>query len=97
MSTFAPRPGIRSVLPRILIAFAVAYYALVAFDFLTHPFAAGANSTVGAPYLFRWLSFAAGTFTVVTALFVMARVPGDVIVPLLLIYGLGAVGLVGTN
>ena len=95
MSTFAPRPGIGSILPRILIAFAVAYYALVAFDFLTHPFATGANSTVGAPYLFRWLSFAAGTFTVVIALFVMARVPGNIVGPLLLIYGLGAVGWSG--
>jgi hypothetical protein len=83
------------MLPRILVAFALAFYALVAFDFLTHPLAAGANSTVGAPYLFRWLSFAAGTFTVVIALFVMAKVPGNVVGPLLLIYGLGAVGWSG--
>ena len=95
MSTLTARPGSKRILPRVLVAFAVAYYVLVAFDFLTHPFAAGANSTVGAPYLFRWLSFAAGTFTVVIALFVMARVPGNVVGSLLLIYGLGAVGWSG--
>jgi len=92
MSALTPHPGSRSTLPRILVAFAASYYALVAFDFITHPLAAGANAAVGAPYLFRWLSFAAGTFTVVIALFVMARVPGNVVGPLLLIYGLGAVG-----
>ena len=92
MSTLASRPVIGRTPSRILVVLAVVFYALIAFDFVTYPFAAGANSAVGAPYLFRWLSFAAGTFTVVVALFVIARVPGNVVGPLLLIYGLGAVG-----
>jgi hypothetical protein len=67
MSTIVSRSNIGRLLLRVLVVFAMTCYALLAFDFITHPFAAGANATVGTPYLFRWLSFAAGTFTVVIA------------------------------
>ncbi len=76
----------------MLVAFVLAYYAFIAFDFFTHPFAAGTNATVGAPYLFRWMSFVAGTFTVLVALFIISRVRGNIVGPLLLIYGVGAAG-----
>jgi hypothetical protein len=61
-------------------------------DLLRHPFSPGANATVGSPYLFRWFSFLTGTFTVTVALLVIARVHGNIIGPLLLIFGIGATG-----
>jgi len=95
MSVFKSRLSLSRVLLWFLVAFALAFYTFIAFDFLVHPFAAGANATVGAPYLFRWLSFVTGTFTVVIALFIMVRVRGNIVGPLLLIYGVGAAGWSG--
>jgi len=95
MSELKTESDIKRMALGIIVAVLLAAYAWIVFDFLTHPLAAGANAMVGAPYLFRWLSFGAGSFTVIVALFVIARVRGNIVGPLLLIYGVGATGWSG--
>jgi hypothetical protein len=95
MSVFKSRLSLSRVLLWFLVTVALAFYAFMVFDFLAHPFAAGSNATLGTPYLFRWLSFVTGTFTVIIALFIMLRVRGNIVGPLLLIFGVGAAGWSG--
>lgn len=76
----------------LLVVFSLAYYIFIVFEFVTHPFAPGAQSALGIPFLFRWLSLLVGTFTMIVALFIMRRVRGNVVGPLLLIYGVGSAG-----
>ena len=60
-------------------------------DLLTHPFSPG-NNPGSVPFLFRWLSAIAGTFTVIVAVFILRRVPVNINGPLLLLFGVGAAG-----
>jgi hypothetical protein len=83
------RPSIGRILLWILVAVSLGCYLYLVIDFVTHPFAPGAQSALGIPYLFRWLSMLAGTCTIVVALFIMRRVRGNIVGPLLLIYGVG--------
>ncbi len=76
----------------VLVIFSLAYYVFIVFQFVTHPFAPGAQAALGIPFLFRWLSMLAGTFTIIVALFIMRRVRGNIIGPLLLLYGVGSAG-----
>ncbi len=76
----------------VLVIFSLAYYIFIVFEFVTHPFAPGAQSALGISFLFRWLSMLAGTFTIIVALFIMRRVRGNIVGPLLLLYGVGSAG-----
>jgi hypothetical protein len=72
----------------ILLMLALIIWAWLIVDLVLHPFAPGSNA--GWP-IFRWLSGLTGTLTVFVALFIMRRVPGNIVGPLLLLYGVGAV------
>ena len=75
----------------VLAALSLIYYAWMMVDLVTHPMSPGPNPG-SVPYLFRWMSAAAGTFTVVVALFIMRRVRGNINGQLLLLWGVGAAG-----
>lgn len=79
---------------RILAVLALIYYAWMMFDLITHPFSPGSNPVL-KPYLFKWLSGINGTFTIVTALFILRRLPGNTIGFILLIFGVGVAGWSG--
>ena len=76
---------------RIFAGISLVYYAWMMFDLVTHPFSPG-NNPVLLPFLFRWLSALAGTFTVVMALYILRRVRGNINGLLLLLFGVGAAG-----
>jgi hypothetical protein len=82
--------GIRKII-WVLAVFSLLYYAWMMVDLITHPFDLGSNAQAG-PYLFRWLSAFCGTFTVVVAIFILRRSPGNIIGLLLVIFGVGAAG-----
>jgi hypothetical protein len=90
MQTPYHRTSISRIALWVLVATSLAQYVLFVIDFATHPFAPGAQSALGIPFLFRWLSMLAGTFTLVIAVFIMRRVRGNVVGPLLFIYGVGS-------
>ena len=75
----------------VLAGLSLIYYAWIMLDLVTHPLSPG-NNPGSIPYLFRWMSAAAGTFTVVVALFIMRRVRGNINGQLLLFWGVGAAG-----
>jgi len=79
---------------RILAVLALIYYAWMMFDLVTHPLSPGSNPAIN-PYLFKWLSGVNGTFTIVTALFILRRLPGNTIGFILLIFGIGVAGWSG--
>ena len=62
----------------VIAGLALVYYAWMMFDLLAHPFDAGANAIL-LPFLFRWLSGFCGTVTVVVAVFILRRMPGNTI------------------
>jgi hypothetical protein len=78
---------LRKVITFIAIL-SLVYYAWMMFDLVTHPFDTGTNAVI-LPYLFRWLSAFSGTFTVVVAVFILRRMPGNFVALLLLIFGVG--------
>jgi hypothetical protein len=85
-------PGRRDthrILASLVLGLFLAYWLWMLFDLVTHPVTAGPNA--GGPG-FRWLSALTGITTVLTALFVMRRVPGNLVGPLLLLWGVGATG-----
>ena len=55
---------------KLLLWIALAFWAWMLVDLVTHPLAAGQNE---GGNLFRWLSGLTGLFTVLTALFIMRR------------------------
>jgi hypothetical protein len=59
---------------RFLIWIALAFWAWMLVDLITHPFSAGPNE---GGSIFRWLSGLTGLATVLTALFIMRRVPAN--------------------
>jgi hypothetical protein len=81
-------PRIVRPLLRVAAALALVYYAWMIFDLVTHPFSLG--NSPGMPYLFRWLTAMTGTLTVSVAVFIMRRVPRNIIGLLLLLWGVGA-------
>ena len=74
---------------KLFIWLSLAFWAWILLDLFTHPVAAGPNEG-GNP--FRWMSALAGSATVVTALFIMRRVSGNPVGPLLLAWGVGSAG-----
>ena len=70
---------------------ALLYYAWIMFDLVTHPMNLGSNGAEN-PYLFRWLSALCGTISVVVAVFILRRLPGNLNAYLLLIFGVGVAG-----
>lgn len=89
----APRhaPQIVHLLLRAALVLSLLYYAWIMLDLVTHLFSPG-NNPGTVPFLFRWLSAAVGTFTVVVAVFIMRRVPLNINGPLLLFFGVGTAG-----
>ncbi len=83
------RRDTRRNLAHLVLGLVLAYWLWILFDLASHPVIAGPNA--GGP-VFRWLSALAGIITVLTALFVMRRVPGNMVGPLLLLWGVGATG-----
>jgi hypothetical protein len=77
------------MLANLVLGLFLAYWLWMLFDLATHPVAAGPNA--GGPG-FRWLSALTGITTVLTAIFVMRRAPGNLVGPLLLLWGVGATG-----
>jgi hypothetical protein len=76
---------------RVIAGLSLVYYTWMMLDLITHPFNAGSNAG-SIPYLFRWLSAACGTYTVVVAVFILRRIQGNSIGFLLLLFGVGAAG-----
>lgn len=88
-----PLQGAREIsILRLLVALSAVLYALLGLDFLTHPFHAGYQAATGIPYLFRWLSMGVGSLTLVIAIFIMNRVRGNTVGPLLFVIAVGAAG-----
>ena len=84
-------PQIIRILLRAAVALSLLFYAWIMLDLVTHPFSPG-NNPGTVPFLFRWLSAAAGTFTLVVAVFILRRVPANINGPLLVLWGVGAAG-----
>jgi len=74
---------------KLLLWIALAFWVWMLIDLVTHPLTAGQNE---GGNLFRWLSGLTGLFTVLTALFIMRRVPGNPVGLLLFLWGVGATG-----
>jgi len=84
-------PQVVRLLLRAVAGLSLIYYAWMMLDLVIHPFSPGSNAG-SIPYLFRWLSAACGTYTVVVAVFILRRVPGNTMGFLLLLFGVGAAG-----
>ncbi|MCC7352332.1 MAG: hypothetical protein IT330_01140 [Anaerolineae bacterium] len=85
------RPSVGRYLLWSLVGLALVYWVWIVFDLVTHPTSLGSNAEAGGS-LFRWLSGLTGTFTVLVALFIVRRVPGNIVGPLLVLWGVGATG-----
>ena len=85
------RPSVGRYLLWILAGLALVYWVWIMFDLVTHPTAPGSNAEAGGS-LFRWLSGLTGSFTVLVALFIVRRVRGNIVGPLLILWGVGATG-----
>ena len=71
---------------RIVIWLGLVYLAWMWIDLALHPLAAGSNE---AGPLFRWLSALIGSATILTALFIIRKVPDNLIGLLLFLWGFG--------
>ena len=83
------RPTLGSYLLRALLALSLIYYAALVLDLVLHPLAQGISED--GPFE-RILEVLTGTGVIVIGAFIMRRVPGNRIGPLLLLYGVGAAG-----
>ncbi|HMN58800.1 MAG TPA: hypothetical protein PJ988_00465, partial [Anaerolinea sp.] len=93
-SSLSSQDGVTGRILRIIAVLALTYFAWILFDLFTHPFSPGSNPVLN-PYMFKWLSGINGTFTIVTALFILRRLPGNTIGYILLIFGVGVAGWSG--
>ena len=81
--------SLKSILWKIFLGLSLAFWIWILLDLFTHPDALGPNE---GGNIFRWMSALTGSVTVVTALFIMRRVPQNPVGPLLLAWGVGAAG-----
>ncbi len=89
INQIAGRRDANRILGNLVLGLLLVFWLWMLFDLIAHPVSAGPNA--GGP-VFRWLSALAGIITVLTALFVMRRVPDNLVGPLLLLWGVGASG-----
>ena len=82
-----PTPG-RDFL-RALLALSLVYYTALVVDLALHPLAAADISGTIAD---RFLEALTGTGVLVVGAFIMRRVPGNRVGPLLMLYGVGVAG-----
>ena len=73
-----------------LLALSLIYYVAMVLDLILHPLALGVG--YDAYFEERFLTVAAGTGVMVVGTFIMRRVPGNGVGPLLVIYGVGGAG-----
>jgi hypothetical protein len=77
------------LLRKTFLILLLAFWLWMLLDLVIHPISQGPNE---GGNIFRWLSAGTGIFTVLTALFIMRRVPGNQLGLLLLLWGIGATG-----
>jgi hypothetical protein len=75
---------------RVLLALSLIYYAALVLDVVLHPLAPDSGYAPSAAV--RLLITLAGTGVIVVGAFIMRRVPGNLVGPLLMVYGVGVVG-----
>src|SRR5438105_14193277 len=80
------RPHIGRYFLRALLALSLIYYAALVFNLVLHPLAPNVGSEL---IVDRFLEALTGTGVIVVGAFIMARVPGHRVGPLLLRYGVG--------
>ena len=78
-----------SYLLRALLVLSLIYYVAMVLDLVLHPLAQGVG--YDAFFVERFLSVFSGTGVVVVGVFIMRRVPGNRVGPLLIIYGVAGV------
>ncbi len=89
INQIAGRRDANRILGNLVLGLLLVFWLWMLFDLIAHPVSAGPNA--GGP-VFRWLSALTGISTILTALFVMRRVPGNPVGLLLLLWGIGASG-----
>ena len=79
---------IGSLFLRVLVVISLIYYTALMVDFVLHPLALNIDETVAD----RYLEALTGTGVIIVGAFIWRRVPGNRIVPLLILYGVGVAG-----
>ena len=89
------RPTLGTYFLRGLLVLSLILYALLMIDLVLHPLGAGIGASgfsLNAATAERYISAFIGTGTIVLGIFIMRRVPGNLIGPLLIIWGAGYTG-----
>ncbi|HEY6408672.1 MAG TPA: hypothetical protein VIY29_14495 [Ktedonobacteraceae bacterium] len=73
---------------RVLLALSLVYYAVLVLDLVLHPFETNISGTLAD----RFVEALTGTGVIVVGAFIMRRVPGNRVGPLLILYGVGVAG-----
>jgi hypothetical protein len=82
------RPTIGWLFLRALLVLSLVYYAVLVADLLLHPVAPNIDGTITD----RYLEALTGTGVILVGVFIMRKVPGNRIGPLLILYGVGVAG-----
>ena len=82
------RPALGTYLLRALLVLSLLYYAVLMLDLVLHPLAPNIDETLAD----RFLEAITGTGVIIVGAFIMRRVPGNRIGPLLILYGVGVAG-----
>jgi hypothetical protein len=89
------RPSLGRYFLRVLLALSLVYYAALVLDLVLHPLGPGVGEnafSLGVATAERYISALIGTGTIVVGAFIMRRVSGNRIGPLLIIWGAGYTG-----
>jgi hypothetical protein len=87
-ASVSARPAIGRLFLRALLVLSLVYYAVLMLDLVLHPLVPDLDGTVAD----RFLEALTGTGVIVIGVFIMRRVPGNRIGPLLILYGVGVAG-----
>src|SRR5262249_48000027 len=82
------RPTIGRFFLSALLVLSLIYYAVLMLDLMLHPLVPDLDGTIAD----RFLEALTGTGVIVIGAFIMRRVPGNRIGPLLILYGVGVAG-----
>lgn len=83
------RPALGRYVLRALLVLSLVYFAALALDLVLHPLA---TSAVAGTIADRFVEALTGTGVIVVGAFILRRVPGNRVGPLLLLYGVGVAG-----
>ena len=89
------RPTLGRYFLRALLILGLVYYAALVLDLALHPLGPGigvSGFSVGEATAERYIAVLIGTGTIVVGAFIMRRVPGNLIGPLMIVWGAGYTG-----